>query len=111
MGVLLLSPTMKSLLVLFVAVGVSQAAVTCDECRAAAQDLVSHMLSEENLAEQVQIMKDNVCPQLGIDGCEAFVDMWYGDMAQEESIAEGVAYLQGECFCGAEGHTEDCPAL
>ena len=55
---------MKSLLVLFVAVGVSQAAVTCDECRATAQDLVSHMLSEENLAEQVQIMKDNVCPQV-----------------------------------------------
>ena len=53
---------MKSLLVLFVAVGVSQAAVTCDECRATAQDLVSHLLSAESLAEQVQIMKDNVCP-------------------------------------------------
>merc|ERR1719189_3395518 len=131
---------MKSLLVLFLAVGVSQAAVTCDECRAAAQDFVS--------------------PQLGIDGCEGILDMWYGDMAkcifnhfilegdvcslaglcykqsamakardwtceectmmmsgladymvQEETVAQGVAYLQGECFCGAEGHTEDCPAL
>ena len=52
---------MKSLLVLFVAVGVSQAAVTCDECRATAQDLVSHLLSEESLAEQVQMMRDSVC--------------------------------------------------
>ena len=32
-------------------------------------------------------------------------------MAQEETIAEGVSYLQGECFCGQAGHTEDCPAL
>ena len=32
-------------------------------------------------------------------------------MVQEETIAEGVAHLQGDCFCGAGGHTEDCPAL
>ena len=32
-------------------------------------------------------------------------------MVQEETIAEGVAYLQGDCFCGAEGHTADCPDL
>ena len=55
---------MKLLLVLVAAVGVSQAAVTCDECQAAAQDFVSHLLSEESLAEQIQIMKDNVCPQV-----------------------------------------------
>ena len=59
-----ISPTMKLLLVLLVALGVTQAAVTCDECQAAAQDFVSHLLSEESLAEQVQIMKDNVCPQV-----------------------------------------------
>merc|ERR1712149_14751 len=137
-----------------------QAAVTCDECQAAAQDFVSHLLTEESIAEQVQLMKDNVCPQLGMDGCEGILDMWYADMAtcifnhfilesdacslaglcyeksamakmrdwtceectmlmsgladfmvQEETITEGVAYLQGECFCGAEGHTDDCPAL
>merc|ERR1711971_578913 len=148
------------LLVLVAAVGVSQAAVTCDECQAAAQDFVGHLLSEESLAEQTQILKDNVCPQLGMDGCEGILDMWYADMAsfifnhfilesdacslaglcykksamakmrdwtceectmlmsgladfmvQEETIAEGVAHLQGDCFCGAEGHTEDCPAL
>merc|ERR1712037_233685 len=32
-------------------------------------------------------------------------------MAQEETIAEGVAYLQGDCFCGQDGHTEDCGTL
>ena len=63
-SVLPLSPTMKSLLVLFLAVGVSQAAVTCDECRAAAQDFVSHLLSAEGLAEQTEAMKANVCPQV-----------------------------------------------
>jgi len=32
-------------------------------------------------------------------------------MAAEDTIAEGVAYLQGDCFCGQDGHTEDCGAL
>ena len=54
---------MKFLLVLVAAVGVSQAAVTCDECRAGTQDIVSHLLSEESLAEQVQGMK-SICPQV-----------------------------------------------
>merc|ERR1712244_79969 len=86
----------------------------CDECQAAAQDFVSHLLTEESLAEQVQLMKDNVCPQLGMDGCEGILDMWYADMATcifNHFIIEGVTHLQGDCFCGAEGHTEDCPAL
>ena len=55
---------MKLLLVLVGAVGIAQAAVTCDECQAAAQDFVSHLLTEESLAEQIQILKDNVCPQV-----------------------------------------------
>ena len=44
-------------------------------------DWCSHLLTEESLAEQVQLMKDNVCPQLGVDGCEGILDMWYADMA------------------------------
>ena len=32
-------------------------------------------------------------------------------MREDETITEGVAYLQGECFCGQEGHTEECPGL
>merc|ERR1711874_135277 len=104
MGSLVLpsSLTMKFLLVLVAAVGVSQAAVTCDECQAAAQDFVSHLLSEESLAEQTQIMKDNVCPQLGIDGCEGILDMWYADMAScifNHFILEGDACsLAGLCY-------------
>ena len=32
-------------------------------------------------------------------------------MLEEETITAGVTFLQGECFCGQEGHTEDCPSL
>merc|ERR1712066_1197608 len=107
------------------AAGVAQGAVTCDECQAAAQDFVSHLLTEESIAEQVQLMKDNVCPQLGIDGCEGILDMWYADMATcifnhfiiegDACSLAGLCYVRDwtceECFCGAEGHTEGCPSL
>merc|ERR1712112_118883 len=75
--------------------------------------------------------------------CEAGLDMWFPDMAdctkqthalsgewtceectgalaaladymvQEDTIAEGVNYLQGECFCGRpdQDHTEECPSV
>ena len=32
-------------------------------------------------------------------------------MSNEETIAEGVAWLQGDCFCGQDGHTADCGTL
>ena len=32
-------------------------------------------------------------------------------MSSEETVTEAVAYLQGDCFCGQDGHTEDCPTL
>merc|ERR1719348_540848 len=93
---------MKLLLLVVAAAGVAQGAVTCDECQAAAQDFVSHLLTEESLAEQVQLMKDNVCPQLGIDGCEGILDMWYADMATcifNHFIIEGDACsLAGLCY-------------
>merc|ERR1712029_316204 len=73
-----------------------------DECQAAAQDFVSHLLTEESIAEQVQLMKDNVCPQLGMDGCEGILDMWYADMATcifNHFIIEGDACsLAGLCY-------------
>ena len=123
-------------------------------------DLVAHLLTEESLGEQISFIKALVCPQLEDPaGCEAGVDMWYGDMASciynhfvieadvcsrlglckkasiftprdwtcEEcqdvltrtaaymsdpaTIAEGVEYLQGDCFCGQDGHTEGCADL
>merc|ERR1719225_377519 len=151
--------SLLSLLVLLFAGGVAQAgqAVTCEECRTAAQDFVTHLLSEEGITEQTGGMKSQVCPQLGLEGCEDILDMWYPDMAQcifdhfiiesdicsrgglcslrgsltdwtceecmsisaaladymrqDETIVAGVSHLQGECFCGQPGHTEDCPGL
>ena len=55
---------MKLLLVLVSALGVARAAVTCDECQAAVQDFASHLQGAESIAEQIQLMKDNVCPQV-----------------------------------------------
>ena len=89
---------MKSFLLVIVAVGAAQGAVTCDECRAAAQDFVSHLLSQEGITEQTDEMKSKVCPQvilltitrvhrqyeypqLGLDGCEETLDLWYPAMA------------------------------
>merc|ERR1719433_763993 len=47
-------------------------------------------------------MKDNVCPQLGMDGCEGILDMWYADMAScifNHFILEGDACsLAGLCY-------------
>ena len=63
---------MKLLCVLLAAVGAARGAVTCDECQAAVQDFASHLMSEESLAEQVEIMKANVCPQVTVQppGCQ-----------------------------------------
>ena len=57
---------MKLLCVLLAAVGAVRGAVTCDECQAAVQDFASHLMSEESLAEQGEIMKANVCPQVTV---------------------------------------------
>ena len=51
-------------------------------------------------------MRDWTCEE-----CTMLMSQLADYMAQEETIAEGVSYLQGECFCGQAGHTEDCPAL
>merc|ERR1712107_679156 len=32
-------------------------------------------------------------------------------MVKPETIEQGLAVLNGECFCGAEGHTAECPDL
>ena len=58
--------SLLSLLVLLFAAGVARAghAVTCEECRTAAQDFVTHLLSEEGITEQTEVMKSQVCPQV-----------------------------------------------
>eukprot|EP00091_Calanus_sinicus_P019396 TRINITY_DN4855_c0_g1_i2.p1 TRINITY_DN4855_c0_g1~~TRINITY_DN4855_c0_g1_i2.p1 ORF type:complete len:208 (-),score=80.66 TRINITY_DN4855_c0_g1_i2:74-631(-) len=148
-------------LVLLAAIGCASAAssnaVTCDECRAGTVALVDHLLTDASLAEQTEILKAVVCPQLeDADACTATIDMWFNDIAtciynhfivetdvctefgickkasiftprdwtceectnlltmasavmeDEATVAEGVEYLQGECFCGADGHSADC---
>ena len=149
--------------------------VSCDECQTAAAKLADHLLSEHSIEEQMQILKEVVCPQVhslatrskskylhlqlpaDVD-CEGILDMWFADMAsciynhfileqdvcsllgicskfrsivgewtceecadilartaeymaREETIAEGVSYLQGECFCGQPGHSDQCQDL
>merc|ERR1739845_84570 len=63
------------------------------------------------------------CGQLGLCKVKSVLGDWTCDdctdimtrvaefMKKDETIAQGISILQGECFCGAEGHTADCPAL
>merc|ERR1711884_1026486 len=121
--------SMKLLVLAIAAISTVSAskAVTCDECQAAVTDLVARLLSEESLAERKAILKLTVCPQLpDIDcykksqkvqllervsdwTCEECTDILARAadyMSSEETVTEAVAYLQGDCFCGQDGHTE-----
>merc|ERR1712227_17821 len=65
----------------------------------------------------------DACQQLGLCKVRSVLGDWTCDdctdimtrvaefMKKQETIAQGIAILQGECFCGAEGHTADCPDL
>ena len=44
--------------------GVPNRAVTCEECRTATQDYVTHLLTGEGITEQTEVMKSEVCPQV-----------------------------------------------
>ena len=64
----ILSTIMKFIILAIAAIGAVSAsdskAVTCDECQAAVGDLVTRLLGEESLAEQIAILKLVVCPQV-----------------------------------------------
>merc|ERR1711899_300532 len=45
------------------------------------------------------------------DDCTAIMTRVADFMKEADTIAQGVAILQGECFCGAAGHTPECPGL
>merc|ERR1712110_672602 len=45
------------------------------------------------------------------DDCTAVMTRVANFMKEADTIAQGVGILQGECFCGAAGHTADCPDL
>merc|ERR1719400_188205 len=59
-----------------------------------------------DLCKVKSFLGDRTC-----DDCTAIMTRVAEFMQQPETIDQGVGILQGECFCGAEGHTADCPDL
>merc|ERR1712147_254935 len=65
----------------------------------------------------------DACEQLGLCKVKSGLGDWTCDdctdimtrvaafMVKPETIEQGLAVLTGECFCGAEGHTAECPDL
>merc|ERR1712180_90198 len=65
----------------------------------------------------------DACEQLGLCKVKSGLGDWTCDdctdimtrvaafMVKPETIEQGLAVLNGECFCGAEGHTAECPDL
>merc|ERR1711975_208233 len=45
------------------------------------------------------------------DDCTDIMTRVAAFMVKPETIEQGLAVLNGECFCGAEGHTAECPDL
>merc|ERR1711972_1181654 len=84
-------------------------APSCEECNAAAAGLLARLTSPESIAEQTGILISQVCPQAADAAvCEAGLSQWWGDMAnclfaafmvKPETIEQGLAVLNGECFC------------
>lgn len=63
----MMSPYSLLLLVLgasAIMAGGSVTEVTCDECRAAARDFTKYLLSDQSLAQQMEILQRQVCPQV-----------------------------------------------
>merc|ERR1712037_66447 len=130
---------MGKMKVLFIAATLALAsagfAPSCEECNAAAAGLLARLTSAESIEEQTGILISQVCPQAAdAAACEEALAAYWGDMAnclypafigagdacerldlckvkESDTIAQGVGILQGECFCGAAGHTADCPDL
>merc|ERR1719186_1885281 len=104
---------------------------TCEECTDVLARTAAFMSEEETIAMGVEYLQgDCFC---GADGhtadyadlvsaiftprdwtCEECTDVLARTaafMSEEETIAMGVEYLKGDCFCGADGHTADCGDL
>merc|ERR1711942_428025 len=68
---------------------------------------------------------DDACIQLGYctikmwtqprdwtcEDCTTTIDRAAAYMQEPATIDAGLSLLQGDCFCGAAGHTDDCPDL
>merc|ERR1711970_306706 len=59
--------------------------------------------SKRRLLSQV---RDWTCEE-----CNAILERVSGFLQDDATIADSISYLQGECFCGQEGHTDSCPSL
>ena len=71
------------------------------------------------------VLEGDVCSRLGLckkaaiftprdwtcEECTDVLARTSAYMADEATIAEAVIYLQGDCFCGQDGHTDDCNDL
>jgi hypothetical protein len=71
------------------------------------------------------VLEGDVCSRLGLckkasiftprdwtcEECTDVLARTAAYMSDPETIAQGVEYLQGDCFCGADGHTADCAGL
>merc|ERR1712020_606851 len=64
------------------------------------------------------MLEQDVCGQLlervsdwSCEECTDILARAADYMSSEETVTEAVAYLQGDCFCGQDGHTEECPTL
>merc|ERR1712047_169749 len=130
MKVLLLAATL--------AIASAAFAPSCEECNQAAAGLLTRLTSAESIAEQTGILISQVCPQAAEPvACEAAFVQWWGDMANclypafigagdacerlglckvksflgDWTCDDCTAIMTGECFCGAEGHTDECAGL
>merc|ERR1712211_12501 len=116
-------------------------APSCEECNAARVALLARLTSPESIAEQTGILISqwwgdmanclfpaligvaHGCEHLGLckvksglgdwtcDDCTDIITRVAAFMVKPETIEQGLAVLNGECFCGAEGHTAECPDL
>ena len=71
------------------------------------QDICSQFLPDCTLQTRA-LSQDWTCEE-----CTGALAALADYMAMEDTIAEGVNYLQGECFCGRpdQEHTEECPSV
>merc|ERR1712168_1177506 len=119
MKVLLLSATL--------ALASASFAPSCEECNAAAAACEAGLSQwwgdMANCLFPAFIPGDHPCELLGLCKVKSVLCDWTCDdctdimtrvaafMVKPETIEQGLAVLNGECFCGAEGHTAECPDL
>ena len=73
--------------------------------------IYNHFILEQDVCGRLGLCYKNSVPAVRdwtCDECKDILARTADYMAQEDTIAEAVTYLQGDCFCGQDGHSEDC---